>query len=277
MSGRYSGRHRLVKHAIFGESVRQVTLNVQPLEALKMRKDMNKIVNTFEYSVAPENIDYQGHATVPSICGSIINAIGQNIRREGCGIDVMRNAGRSWVLLRSAFEIDERPTLYDNYNVKVWPVKGKGLTYNRCVKLTDSEGEEIGRGTTEWCVIDIGTRKPIFPELGLTDVDIPIPCKSPRRITDFLPDFIKRKEVGYSECDFNGHLNNTHYIEMFYNLLPESVLSSGLFTRIDINFRREVHRGDDVTFGIRKASDEEYLFMAKAGDATLCHASLQAL
>lgn len=102
---------------------------------------MEQIINTFEYSVAPENIDYQGQATVPSICGSIINAIGQNIRKEGCGIDVMRKAGRSWVLLRSAFEIDDRPSLYDNYNVKVWPVKGKGLTYNRCVKLTDAEGE----------------------------------------------------------------------------------------------------------------------------------------
>ena len=250
-------------------------------------------MNIYAYSVVPEEIDFNGRITVPSLCGHIINAIGQNIRKEGCGIDVMRKAGRSWVLLRSAFEIDDRPSLYDNYNVKVWPVKGKGLTYNRCVKLTDAEGEEIGRGTTEWCVIDIHTRKPIFPELGLTDVDIPIPCKSPRRIIDFLPDFIKHKEVGYSECDFNGHLiileivryaadfnghlNNTHYIEMFYNLLPESVLSSGLFTRIDINFRREVHRGDDVSFGIRKASDEEYLFMAKTGDATLCHASLQAL
>lgn len=90
---------------------------------------MRQVVNTFEYSVAPEHIDFQGHATVPSICGSIINAIGQNIRKEGCGIDVMRDAGRSWVLLRSAFEIDERPMLYDNYNVKVWPVKGSGLTY----------------------------------------------------------------------------------------------------------------------------------------------------
>ena len=53
---------------------------------------MSMVINTFEYSVAPENIDYQGHATVPSICGDIINAIGQNIRLEGCGIDVMRSS-----------------------------------------------------------------------------------------------------------------------------------------------------------------------------------------
>lgn len=249
-------------------------MSYQAWDNNKLFKPMNRIVNTFEYSAAPENVDFQGHATVPFICGSIINAIGRNIREEGCGIDVMRNAGRSWVLLRSAFEIDERPLLYDNYNIKVWPVKGKGLTYNRCVMLTDSEGEEIGRATTEWCVIDIDTRKPIFPDLGLADVDLPVPCRSPRRIADFLPDITRDKEVGYSECDFNGHLNNTHYIEMFYNLLPGDVLSNGLFTRIDINFRREVHCGDNVTFGVRKASDDEYLFVAKTGGAPLCHASL---
>ncbi|MBQ1699639.1 MAG: hypothetical protein II029_04140, partial [Bacteroidales bacterium] len=80
--------------------------------------------------------------------------------------------------------------------------------------------------------------------------------------------------VGYSDCDFNGHLNNTHYIEMFYNLLPEKALSSGLFTRIDINFRHEVRKGDAVDFGMKRVSDEEFLFIARSGGNTLCQASL---
>ena len=236
---------------------------------------MLQVMNSYEYSVAPENIDFQGHATIPSICNSIINAIGRNIRVEGAGIDVMKAANRSWVLLRSAFEIDERPRLYDMFNVMVWPVKGGGLTYNRCVKITNDEGEEIGRGTTEWCVIDIDSRRPINPDLGLSTVDVPVPCRSPRRITDFVPDMSRTSEIGYSECDFNGHLNNGHYIEMFYNLLPKELISNGLFTRIDINFRHEVREGDNVTFGVKKASDEEYLFIARNGNGTLCHASLQ--
>jgi medium-chain acyl-[acyl-carrier-protein] hydrolase len=236
--------------------------------------EMKSTVNTFEYSVAPENIDFQGLATVPSMCGNIINAIGQNIRKEGCGVDVMKEAGYSWVLLRSAFEIDDRPRLYDLYNIKVWPVKGGGLTYNRCVTITDDEGKEIGRGVTEWCVIDIKTRRPISPELDLSDVDIPAPCRSPRRIVDFEPELCKDKEIGYSDCDFNGHLNNTHYIEMFYNMLPDEVLSSGLLTRIDINFRKEVHRGDIVSFGLRRKSEDEFLFVAKTQGSPLCHASL---
>ena len=235
---------------------------------------MNSPMNTYEYSVAPENIDFEGHITVPSICGNIVNAIGQNIRREGQGIDVMNNAGRSWVLLRSAFEIDERPKLYDNFNITVWPVKGKGLTYNRCIRITDDEGSEIGRGTTEWCVIDIKSRRPIFPDLDLSNVDIDIPCRSPRRMADFQPELTGSKEIGYSDCDFNGHLNNTHYIEMFYNLLPKEMLSTGLSARIEINYKHEAHSGSKVSYGVSKASDEEFLFIARSAENTLCCASL---
>lgn len=233
-------------------------------------------MNSYEYTVAPENIDFQGHATVPSMCNSIINAIGQNIRKEGAGIDVMKASGRSWVLLRSAFEIDVRPRLYDLFNIFVWPARSKGdLTYNRCVRITDDEGEEIGRGTTEWCVIDIDSRRPVNPDLGLKTTEIPVPCRNPRRFTDFIPDLVKTIEIGYSECDFNGHMNNGRYVEMFYNMLPKDRISSGLFTRIDLSFRHEVREGDNVTFGVKKASEEEYLFIARNGNGTLCHASLQ--
>lgn len=235
---------------------------------------MREIINTFEYSVNPETTDIQGCITVPSMCGAIINAIGRNIRLEGCGIDVMKQEGLSWVLLRSAIEISDRPRLYDNYNIQVWPVKGSGLTYNRCVKVTNDEGSEIGCGTTEWCVIDTKTRRPVFPELDLRWCDKGLPCRTARRIADFPPDITSTKEVGYCDCDFNGHLNNTHYIEMFYNLLPSELLSSGLSVRIDINYRNEVRSGDKVSFGIKKENAEEYRFIAKVGERTLCHASL---
>lgn len=61
-------------------------------------------MNVYAYSVVPEEIDFKGRITVPSLCGHIINAIGQNIRKEGFGIDVMAKENRSWILIRSAFE-----------------------------------------------------------------------------------------------------------------------------------------------------------------------------
>lgn len=236
---------------------------------------MKQVINTYNFTVSPENIDFKGQVTVPSICGDIINSIGQNIRKEGYGIDVMKEAKRTWVLLRSAFEIDKRPGLYDILNVAVWPVTGDGLTYNRCVKITDKEGREIGRGTTEWCILDIESRKPIFPDLGLGEFEIGIPCKSPKRIVDFTPDVTDERKVGYSDCDFNGHLNNTRYIEMFYDLLPEDILSTTSPVRLDINYRHEVSCGKKLSIGLKRTEKEEFLFTARSGEDTLCRSSLK--
>ena len=60
-------------------------------------------MNIYAYSVVPEEIDFKGRITVPSLCGHIINAIGQNIRKEGFGIDVMAKENRSWILIRTLF------------------------------------------------------------------------------------------------------------------------------------------------------------------------------
>ena len=44
-----------------------------------------KQMNTYEYSAVPENTDFNGRITVPSLCGQMISAISQNIRVEGYG------------------------------------------------------------------------------------------------------------------------------------------------------------------------------------------------
>ena len=233
-------------------------------------------MNTYEYSVVPENIDFKGQMTVPSICGHIINAIGQNIRKEGFGIDVMASSNRSWILLRSAFEIDQRPSLYDRLFVTVWPVLGSGLTYYRCVRITDGNGNELGRGTTEWCMIDISTRRPYFPEVN-PDADVKgftLPCSNPRRIRDFSPEIVDVRKVGYSECDFNGHLNNTRYVELIFDLLPEDLIDTDSPIRLDINFKKEVRRGEDVSFGLKRQNRDECLFIARSSEQTLCSASV---
>ncbi len=233
-------------------------------------------MNTYKYSVDPENIDFNGQITIPALCSHAINAIAQNIRVEGYGVDVLAKEKRTWVLLRSAFEIDERPGLYDIIYVNVWPVAGSnGLTYNRCVRILDSRGRELGRGTTEWCVIDIESRRPIISALDCSDEVSPIPCRSPKRIRDFEPQFIDGRRVRYSECDFNGHLNNIKYVDMMYDMLPDSIIETDSKVRLDINYRHEALRGADISTGIRQEGDNQFLFIARSADRTLCSASIE--
>ena len=100
------------------------------------------------------------------------------------------------------------------------------------------------------------------------------PGRSPRRIRDFDPEVKDDRRVCYSDCDFNGHLNNTRYVELLYDMLPEDILDRPTPLRLDLNYRHEVRRGESVTIGLKKETGGEYLFIAKAGEQTLCSAAL---
>ena len=61
---------------------------------------------------------------------------------------------------------------------------------------------------------------------------------------------------------------------MFYDLLPEEMIETCSRIRIDINYRKEVGRGARLSLGLRRQAGDEYLFMARSGDQTLCSASV---
>ena len=233
-----------------------------------------KRINTYEYSAVPENTDFNGLITVPSLCGQMISAISRNIRTEGYGLDVMAKDNMSWILIRSAFEIDFRPGLYSDIFVSVWPAPGSGLTYHRCVRMEDSRGREVGRGTTEWCVIDKSSRKPVFPDIRDSAAGPGIPCRNPRRIRDFSPEVVNMRRIGYTDCDFNGHLNNVRYVDMMFDMLPEQMIGADAPLRLDINYKHEALRGTDISTGLRQGGPDEILFIAKASGQTLCSASI---
>ena len=83
------------------------------------------------------------------------------------------------------------------------------------------------------------------------------------------------RKVGYSECDFNGHLNNNRYVEMIFDMLPENIVDSSSRLRLDLNFKNEIRRGENLSIGLKQNHSDEYLFIAKAGGHTLCSASVQ--
>lgn len=230
----------------------------------------------FTYSAAPEHIDFQGRLTVPSLCAFAVDAIATHLRRDGYGVDVMAKDHKTWVLLRSAFEIDARPGLYEPFTISVWAVSGSnGLTYTRCIRCHRASGQEFARGTTDWCVLDIASRRPVVTALKVAGERPELPCPSPLRIRAFDPQVLDHRKVGYSECDFNGHLNNIKYLQMLFDLLPDKVLYSQEGLRLDVNYRKEARRGQEICIGLKEESPEQYLFLARHGETTLCSASLR--
>lgn len=224
----------------------------------------------FEYTVNRRNADRKGNATVASICADIINATGKTMRQGKA------SKGTEWTLVNSAFEIDDRPRVGDTYVVSVWDSAESKVKCNKCVRVTNGENEEIGRGTTEWCLVDMATRKPVSLSFCFNGDEAGKPCVTPLRISPFKPDVtVDNTQVRYSLLDLNGHINTTKCIGAFYNLLPQDVKESSLPQRIDINFKALPDKSGDLRLGMKKKNDEEYLFVATNSDDVVCSARLR--
>lgn len=231
-------------------------------------------MSVFVCSVTPDCLDGKGLAKIPAIYEIIINAIGLHIREEGFGVDDMARQGLSWALARCAVEFGRRPSLYEKLTVDVRNGEQKGLTFARNVRVFDAGGNFIATGVTEWCAIDIASHRPaLFDAPAGVGNDLR-PCASPGRLRPFVSVTGRKQKVGYSECDFNGHLNNCRYVEMFYDLLPQRVVTLPGGVRLDINFVREVPLGGEVISYLKSKDGSAYDYCLHYDGSAACCASI---
>lgn len=230
--------------------------------------------NVYKYSVQPEDVDQTRLSTVPSLYRKAISAVASNIRKEGYGIDVLSEKGLTWVLARCGIEIFRRPELYSEISIAVWKGEEDSICYSRNVEIYSASGELLGCGITDWSILDKESHRPV-----VTSLESPLEaktaiCNKPRRIIQFEGGHTTHGQVGYSECDFNGHLNNGRYVDWFFNLLPEKVTAQSSHIRLDINFKREILKGTDIIASVKEMCNGHIDFCIRQNCGIACLASL---
>lgn len=230
--------------------------------------------NIYKNTIQPEDIDLSGLTTIPSLYRKVIAAVGLNIRKEGYGIDVMAGRGLTWALARCGFEFTRRPELYSEIEIGVYKGKEDAVCHGRNIEIRDTQGELLGCGITDWCVLDRDTHRPVISRLESDLEPRDVDCGQPRRISLFGAEKEVSGQAGYSECDFNGHLNNCRYVDWFFNLLPERVTSLIRPMRLDINFKTEIMRGSEILASIKEFGERQIDFCLRQSGSVACLASL---
>lgn len=233
-------------------------------------------MNRYGYTISPDETDRSGLVTLPSMYRILIDSISQNIRKEGYGVDVLEKRGLTWALARCAVESVARPALYDEIQVEVWSGGSSGFCHNRCVRAVDRADREICRGVTQWCVLDRSSRRPQppFQQDGHT---ADMPCAAPLHLRPFKSLVRRTVEAGYSECDFNGHLNNAKYLEMFCDMIPRVMMETLSRFRLDVNFRKEIPCGSLAESYIVDNVSSGYDYCMYYEGAAACCASISRL
>ncbi|MDR3147543.1 MAG: acyl-ACP thioesterase [Treponema sp.] len=196
-------------------------------------------------------IDRSDRLTLASTSDLFQEAAINHAESLGVGREAMVKSGQIWVLSRLSVAWDRRPAWREEIRVRSWPRGWEKLFALRDYDIRDREDHALVRGRSGWIILDMEKRRPLRPQgvmetLPLNeglDAMTGIPASLESRADLRL---LGERKALYSDIDYNGHVNNTRYIQWIQDLMDSSLLEHCERARLDINYLGEVRPGETV-------------------------------
>ncbi len=203
------------------------------------------------FKIRAYEVNPRGMVTIQTICNFLQEAAGCHARHLGVSVEHLFEQGITWVLSRLHVEMNVYPGWQENVVVETWPSKKEKLFAIRDFNLMTQEGNEIGRATSSWMLIDLKTRKPVRIPDSLEAITNYKKGRSLQDPFEKLPQLqkIEREtqfKVRLSDLDMNRHVNNVKYIEWGLEALPETVDKQAELRALEISFKAESNYGDVI-------------------------------
>ena len=214
---------------------------------------MGDVYGVYSWAVRTYECGPDGRATMVSVCNWLQEAASLNAETLAFSKSDFEAAGEniSWVLTRLKVRIARFPKWEEKVSILTFPRGGRRIVAYRDFVLMGADGDELGRATSEWMLIDLASRKivaipdgvfaaantvrePVFGEEPFAKLRWDCKAES----SDALVLRARRGDI-----DLNGHVNNVHYVEWLMEGRPDA---AGPCHEIDIVFKSETLAGEEV-------------------------------
>jgi acyl-CoA thioesterase FadM len=105
--------------------------------------------------------DPLGRLQVPILCRLLQEAATAHAAELGVAVDALVDSGVAWVLNRLDLHVQRWPRSDDEIVIETWPSAMNRLLTERRFRIVDSSGQETGRASTLWLVLDLERRRPV--------------------------------------------------------------------------------------------------------------------
>jgi acyl-ACP thioesterase len=174
----------------------------------------------------------------------------------GVGREAMSVTGQVWILSRISVQWDTRPKWRDSLTVRSWPRGSDKLFALRDYDIRDQEDRPLVRGRSGWIILDREKRRPLRPQAVMESLprnegldalpDGPVSLSFPGAGEEGAGVKAGERRAAYSDIDYNGHVNNTRYIEWIQDIVEPGILERAARMRLDVNYLNEVKLGGTV-------------------------------
>jgi acyl-ACP thioesterase len=181
--------------------------------------------------------------------------------RLGAGRDALARTRQGWILSRISVLMDRRPVFGEMITVRSWPRGQEKLFALRDYDIRDASGAALVRGRGNWLILDLDRRRPLRPQAVIEGMPLnegidALPSGTGSlAVRDNLTKTGERRAL-YSDIDYNGHVNNTRYIQWIQDTVDGALLETADRMRLDINYLSEVLPGETTELWIAELSPD---------------------
>ena len=168
------------------------------------------------------------------------------------GETLLQKSNVFWVLTKIKLKILELPKSGDDLIVETWPLKAKGVRFDRDFKLSNKDKVFV-MGSSEWCTLDYTTQKLRRVDSVAYPHDMPF-----REDRSGAGDMLRTKETvnesdlhhtyrsSFVDIDTNKHTNNIAYLRMILNCFTPDEFEALTIDEFQINFLSQTFYGDEI-------------------------------
>lgn len=182
---------------------------------------------TFSGRVRYSEVDHRRRLTLPGIINYFQDCSTFQSEDLGVGLKYCAEHKRAWVLSSWQIIIDRYPVMNEKIEISTWATDFNGLYGVRNFCIADEQGELAAYANSMWVYMDTEKGRPTRPdeqEVSLYGTGEPLKMEyASRKIS--LPKETQDGEafpVRKCQIDTNEHVNNSQYVQMALEALPEA-------------------------------------------------------
>lgn len=215
--------------------------------------------------------DSSRHVRLSEILVYMQETANRQLENAGLSLDELRDTKRlAFILSKIKLVFHKHLFAYDSINARTWTCDSRGYTFNRCFDI-HKDGELVAEAVSFWALVDIDEKKLVRSEnfsLGVEndeslEIIVPKRIKPPEEIA-----VLGKRDIRYSDIDYNMHMNNTRYPDMLCDFMPIDQIPR--IREMTLEFLHESALGDTLTFyGANKDGRYYFKTVNEANDTCL--------
>lgn len=235
------------------------------------------MIHTEEYRINSHDCDLNGFVKPSAVLRYMHETANLQMKKYGPSNEQLRAENKAFILSKINLSFYRVLQAHDIIHVETWAVDSKGASFYRCSRVYRND-DLIAEMVAVFALVDTQEKRlcrvsdvefGFDTEPTMLELDLPARFKIPESIDLRL---IGEYTVNYSDTDMNMHMNNTNYLDVYCDYLPNNK-SSRVITAV-ISFQAEAPLGASVKIYRGRDDDGVYYFRTVRDDGNVNSESL---